>query len=127
MKNFLTLVFLIFTVSAFQAQTVYNIIQDSPNHNTLEIAIDAAELDDDLNGTGTFTVFAPTDAAFAALGQATIDALLADPTGDLATILLYHVLGEDLSSNDLLSNFTRTTLNGNLVLTLFDGIEGSCN
>jgi transforming growth factor-beta-induced protein len=50
-------------------------------------------LADDLSGEGPFTVFAPTDDAFAALPEGTVEALLEDPTGDLAQILLYHVAG----------------------------------
>ena len=74
------------------AQTVVDIVVNSPDHNTLETAVIAAELADDLSGTGPFTVFAPTDAAFAAIDPATLSALLADPTGDLATILSNHVV-----------------------------------
>ena len=64
--------------------TVVDIIVNSAVHTTLEAAVIAAELADDLSGTGPFTVFAPTDAAFAALPAGTVDALLADPTGALA-------------------------------------------
>ncbi|MFM7813967.1 MAG: fasciclin domain-containing protein, partial [Flavobacteriales bacterium] len=47
-----------------QTTTVVDIIVNSPDHTTLEAAVIAAELADDLSGTGPFTVFAPTDAAF---------------------------------------------------------------
>ena len=57
----------------------------------LVAAVTAAGLVPTLSGPGPFTVFAPTNDAFAALGQSTIDSLLADPTGQLATILTYHV------------------------------------
>jgi uncharacterized surface protein with fasciclin (FAS1) repeats len=62
---------------------------------TLLAAIDAAGLTETLKGTGPFTVFAPTDAAFEALPAGTLDELLADPTGDLTDILLYHVVPEE--------------------------------
>jgi uncharacterized surface protein with fasciclin (FAS1) repeats len=94
------------------AQTVVDIIVNSPNHNTLEAAVVAAELADDLSGPGPFTVFAPTDAAFAALPAGTVDALLMDPTGDLAKILLYHVLGGEVLSTSLSDGQTATTLLG---------------
>ncbi|MCB9295199.1 MAG: fasciclin domain-containing protein [Lewinellaceae bacterium] len=74
-------------------ETVVDIIVNSPIHETLETTVIAAELDDDLSGAGTFTVFAPTDDAFDALPAGLLDALLTDPTGTLAQILLYHVLG----------------------------------
>jgi Fasciclin domain len=51
---------------------------------TLVTAVQAAELEETLRGDGPFTVFAPTDDAFAALPAGTLDTLLADPTGDLA-------------------------------------------
>ena len=94
MKKFIFNLVLLSTLIVINsnAQTVVDIVVNSPDHNTLETAVIAAELADDLSGTGPFTVFAPTDAAFAALDPATLSALLADPTGDLATILSYHVV-----------------------------------
>ena len=92
--------------------TVVDIIVNSPDHNVLEAAVIAAELDDDLSGDGPFTVFAPTDAAFAALPAGLVDQLLMDPTGDLAQILLYHVLGAEVLSTDLVDGQTATTLEG---------------
>src|SRR6056297_3673443 len=83
------------------AQTVVDVIANSPDHETLEDAVIAAELDDDLSGAGPFTVFAPTDDAFAALGQETINALFADPTGELADILKYHVVSGKVMAGDL--------------------------
>ena len=59
---------------------------------TLVTAVQAAGLEETLRGPGPFTVFAPTDEAFAALPDGTLDTLLADPTGDLASILTYHVV-----------------------------------
>ena len=97
-----------------QAQTtVVDVVVNSEVHTTLEAAVIAAELADDLSGEGPFTVFAPTDAAFEALPEGTVDALLADPTGDLANILLYHVLGAQVFSSDLQAEQTVTMLDGN--------------
>ena len=93
-------------------QTVVDIVVASPDHNTLEAAVIAAELADDLSGPGPFTVFAPTDAAFAALPAGTVDALLQDPTGALANILLYHVLGLTALSTDLVDGMMVPTLQG---------------
>jgi uncharacterized surface protein with fasciclin (FAS1) repeats len=59
---------------------------------TLVAAVQAAELVETLKGEGPFTVFAPSDEAFAKIDKATLDALLADPQGQLTQILLYHVL-----------------------------------
>jgi uncharacterized surface protein with fasciclin (FAS1) repeats len=59
--------------------------------NTLVTAVKAAGLVDTLKGTGPFTVFAPTDEAFAKVPKATLDALLANPD-QLKQVLLYHVV-----------------------------------
>jgi uncharacterized surface protein with fasciclin (FAS1) repeats len=82
--------------------SVYDVIANSPDHNTLEAAVNAAGLKDALNGDGPFTVFAPTDAAFAALPAGTVDALLADPQGALAQVLLYHASSETITSDDII-------------------------
>jgi len=107
-----------------KAQTVVDIIVNSPDHNTLEAAVIAAELADDLSGPGPFTVFAPTDAAFAALPAGTVDALLADPSGDLTNILLYHVLGLQALSTDLVDGMLVTTLQGEEIMVTInaDGV-----
>ncbi len=104
------------------AYTVLDIIVASPDHNTLEAAVFAAELDGALSGDGPFTVFAPTDDAFAALPEGTVDALLEDPTGALAQILLYHVVGAKALSTDLSDGQMITTLNGDSVtVKIMDG------
>lgn len=90
--------------------------------NTLVAAVQAAGLVDALKGEGPFTVFAPTDDAFAKLPQSTIDALLADPTGDLTQILLYHVVPGKVMAADLSDGLQATTLQGGAVtFKLSDG------
>ncbi len=102
--------------------TVYDIIKDSEAHTTLEAAIGAANLDGALMGEGPFTVFAPTDDAFAALPEGTVEALLEDPEGDLAQILLYHVVSGTAKSTDLSDGQMITTLQGKEVtVTIMDG------
>ena len=81
--------------------TVAGIVVESEAHTILEQAVFAAELDDELSGDGPFTVFAPTDAAFGLLDDGVLDELLEEPTGDLANILLYHVLDSEGLSSDL--------------------------
>ena len=68
---------------------------------TLVSAVQAAGLEETLRGEGPFTVFAPTDDAFAALPAGTVDTLLADPTGDLADILTYHVVAGEVLAADV--------------------------
>jgi len=101
--------------------TVVDIIVNSAVHNTLETAVIAAGLADDLSGAGPFTVFAPTDAAFAALPAGTLDALLADPTGALAQVLLYHVVSGEALSSSLTNGQTITTLQGQDVTVSITG------
>ncbi len=111
-KALLLLTVLLFGIQLKAQTTVVDVVVNSPDHTILEAAVIAAELADDLSGEGPFTVFAPTDAAFAALPAGTVDALLQDPTGDLAQILLYHVLNADVRSTDLMDGQMATTLNG---------------
>jgi uncharacterized surface protein with fasciclin (FAS1) repeats len=81
------------------------------NFTTLLAAIEAANLTDTLKGEGPFTVFAPTDEAFNALPNGTIEALLND-TDALTNILLYHVAGERLMAEDVVNMTNITTLQG---------------
>ena len=92
--------------------TIVDVVVNSPDHNTLEAAVIAADLAGVLSGNGPFTLFAPTDDAFAALGQETIDALLADPSGDLTDILAYHAVAGKALSTDLSDGQMITTVNG---------------
>ena len=111
-KNFLVLAALTFSGWTLQAQTVVSIIVDSKDHNTLEAAVITAGLAEALSGEGPFTIFAPTDAAFAALPAGTIEALLADPKGALTSILTYHVSGAKAMSSDLSDGQKVQSLNG---------------
>ncbi len=114
-----------FLLSGFSlyGQTILDIVAGSADHNTLEAAVIAAELDGALAGDGTFTLFAPTDAAFAAVGQETIDALLADPTGDLADILLFHVVQGQADGTNIVDGLTISSLLGrNLTFGVSDAI-----
>ena len=75
--------------------TIVDVAVAAGSFTTLVAALQATDLDEVLaNEEGEFTVFAPSDAAFALLGQETIDALLADPD-TLSNILLYHVISGD--------------------------------
>lgn len=82
---------------------------------TLTAALEAAGLDETLRGDGPFTVFAPTDEAFDALPEGTVDTLLADPQGDLTEILTYHVIDGEVLAADVLE------MDGEMVETLQGG------
>ena len=93
--------------------TVVDVIVNSPDHNTLETAVLAAGLGGALaDPNATFSVFAPTDAAFAALDPATLDAALADPQGLLTTVLTYHVVQGYVEAGRLFDGQRMQTLQG---------------
>jgi len=80
--------------------TIVEIAQENGNFETLVTALEAAGLDSTLaDENGEFTVFAPTDDAFAALPEGTLDALLAD-TDLLTDILLYHVISDSVVGSE---------------------------
>lgn len=121
-KSLFAVMLVLFTSTAFAQSTVVDVVVNSADHNTLEAAVIAAELADDLSGEGPFALFAPTDAAFAALPEGTVETLLKEPTGDLANILLYHVVGSTVMSADLVNGQSVSTLNGkNITITYKKG------
>ena len=87
---------------------------EAGSFETLVAAVQAAELEETLRSDGPFTVFAPTDDAFAALPEGTVDTLLQDPTGDLAGILTYHVVEGAVMAADVVEMDGQqvTTVNG---------------
>ena len=100
------------TVTPSQSTTVVDVVVNSENHTTLEAAVVAAGLVETLSGDGPFTVFAPTDAAFALLPEGLVAQLLEDPTGDLTTILTHHVHSGNVLSTDLTNGMMVPTLAG---------------
>ena len=93
---------------------------------TLVAAVQAADLVDALQGDGPLTVFAPTDDAFAALPEGTVEALLADiPT--LTDILLYHVVDGRLLASDVLGLEFAATLQGSTVNFSLDNDKAMVN
>lgn len=79
---------------------------------TLVAAVQAANLTPTLSGPGPFTVFAPTDDAFAKLPEGTVANLLKEPQGDLTQILLYHVVSGKLMAADVVKQTNLTTVGG---------------
>ncbi|MDH4175896.1 MAG: fasciclin domain-containing protein [Betaproteobacteria bacterium] len=88
--------------------------------NTLVTAVKAAGLVDTLKGPGPFTVFAPTDAAFAKLPAGTLDALLKDKQ-KLAQILTYHVVSGKVMAADVKAGPVRTVEGQSLNVTTMGG------
>jgi uncharacterized surface protein with fasciclin (FAS1) repeats len=100
-----------------------NIIQNAVNsddHTTLVVAVKAAGLVDTLQGAGPFTVFAPTNAAFAKLPAGTVDSLLKpDMKPTLTKVLTYHVVAGKWSATDLIKQIAAG--NGTATLTTVSG------
>ena len=91
---------------------VLDVALEADDFNTLVTAVIEADLVSALKGDGPFTVFAPTDAAFAALPEGTLDSLLADKE-QLSNVLLYHVVSGKVMAEDVL------TMDGAMVETVF--------
>lgn len=120
MKFNLLLSLMLFSIQTlFSQNTVYNVIETSPDHNVLKNAIDLAGLNGTLQGEGPFTVFAPTDAAFNALDPAIVEEIINDPQGALTEVLLYHVLGNYTLSSGLSDGLVIETLNGESITVTF--------
>ncbi|MGM0915680.1 MAG: fasciclin domain-containing protein [Pseudomonadota bacterium] len=90
---------------------------------TLVAAVQAAGLVETLKGEGPFTVFAPTDEAFAALPEGTVESLLEEENRDqLQSILTYHVVSGKIMAEDAMAADSATTVQGqDLTITTMDG------
>ena len=87
-----------------KGKTVVETAIASPQHGTLVAAVTAADLAATLGGKGPFTVFAPTDAAFAALPAGTVDTLLKpENKATLQAVLTYHVVAGKVKAADLIA------------------------
>ncbi len=89
---------------------------------TLAAALEAAGLVDTLKSDGPFTVFAPTDAAFAKLPDGTVESLLQPENKDkLVSILTYHVVAQEVPASAVVGLDSATTVNGQDVDITLDG------
>ena len=103
------------------SMTITDIVADSSDFSTLLTAVGEAGLAESLSGDGPFTVFAPTDEAFAALPEGTLDALLKPANRDqLAAILTYHVVPAEVMAADVTPGEV-TTVNGATFMVSTDG------
>ena len=106
---------------AKQPKTVVAVAKSSPDFTTLVTAVGAANLAKALSAKGPFTVFAPTNAAFAKIPAANLDALVADKDA-LTKVLAYHVIPGRILAKDLQPTQTVTTLEGDdLTITVANG------
>ena len=101
--------------------TIVELAAATPDLSTLVTAVTQAGLVETLSGDGPFTVFAPTNAAFDALPDGTLDTLLADPTGALTEVLTYHVCEGTFMAADLSDGDTLETLLEDAEVTIMVG------
>jgi len=111
------------TLSWGAAQSIVDIAVGNEDFSTLVTAVTAAGLVDVLSGAGPFTVFAPTNAAFAALPAGALDAVLADPAL-LSAVLTYHVVAGDVRAADVVGLDRAQTVQGEfLAISVADGVK----
>ena len=104
------------------AKTVVDIAASNPDFSTLVTAVKAAGLADTLSGSGPYTVFAPTNAAFAKLPAATLASLLKPANKDqLAAILTYHVVPGTVMAKDVTPGMVKTVNGANITVTVDNG------
>jgi uncharacterized surface protein with fasciclin (FAS1) repeats len=107
--------------SAQMEKDIVDVAVEAGSFTTLTAALEAAGLVEVLQGEGPFTVFAPTDEAFAKLPEGTVEALLADKE-KLVAILTYHVVPGKVMAADVVSLSEATTVNGaSIAISTYDG------
>ncbi|AOS43137.1 Immunogenic protein MPT70 precursor [Lacunisphaera limnophila] len=120
---FVTLALATGLVASASAKTVVDIAVGSPDHTTLVAAVKAAGLVETLSGPGPFTIFAPTNAAFAKLPAGTVESLLKpENKAQLVAVLTYHVVPAKVLAADVKSG-PAPTVNGK-TLTLKVDADG---
>lgn len=106
------------------AGTIVDVASAAGTFNTLVAAVKAAGLAETLSGTGPFTVFAPTDDAFAKLPAGVLDALLLpENKALLAQILTYHVVAGMVMAADVKDGEVATVEGGMIKLSTMDGVS----
>jgi uncharacterized surface protein with fasciclin (FAS1) repeats len=104
-----------------QSKDIVDVAVEAGSFNTLAKALQAAGLVETLKGEGPFTVFAPTDDAFAKLPKGTLEALLQDKE-KLTAILTYHVVAGNVTSDQVVKLDKAKTVNGqNVAIRVKDG------
>ncbi len=107
---------------AVQAKDIVETAVSAGNFKTLATALQAAGLVDTLKGKGPFTVFAPTDAAFAKIPKADLDALLKDKA-KLAAVLTYHVVPGKVMAKDVTAGKVKTVQGSELTVSTAGGVS----
>lgn len=105
-----------------QAKDIVDTAVGAGSFKTLATALTAAGLVDTLKGKGPFTVFAPTDEAFAKIPKADLDALLKDKT-KLTAVLTYHVVAGKVMAADVKAGKVKTVQGSELTVTTMGGVK----
>jgi uncharacterized surface protein with fasciclin (FAS1) repeats len=121
MKKLITVAALTLAALSAQAKDIVDTAVANGNFKTLATALQAAGLVDTLKGKGPFTVFAPTDAAFAKVPKADLDALLKDKA-KLTAVLTYHVVPGKVMAKDVKAGKVKTVQGSELTITTMGGV-----
>ena len=121
MKKLLIVTALSVCAAAVQAKDIVDTAVAAGSFKTLATALTAAGLIDTLKGKGPFTVFAPTDAAFAKIAKADLDALLADKA-KLTAVLTYHVVPGKVMAKDVKAGKVKTVQGSEFTVATAGGV-----
>ncbi len=111
-----------------KSETIVDIAAGNPDFSTLVAALKAADLVDTLSGDGPFTVFAPTNDAFAKLPEGTVESLLKPGNKDkLTAILTYHVAAGSVPAAEVVKLNSATTVQGSDVTVTVNGSKVAVN
>jgi uncharacterized surface protein with fasciclin (FAS1) repeats len=108
-------------VMSAQAKDIVDTAVDAGSFKTLATALGAAGLIETLKGKGPFTVFAPTDEAFAKIPKADLEALLKDKA-KLTAVLTYHVVPGKVMSADVKAGKVKTVQGSDITVTTKNGV-----
>jgi uncharacterized surface protein with fasciclin (FAS1) repeats len=121
MKKLFAVAALSLAAFSAQAKDIVDTAVAAGNFKTLVTALQAAGLIDTLKGPGPFTVFAPTDAAFAKIPKDQLDALLKDKA-KLTAVLTYHVVAGKVMAKDVKAGKAKTVQGSELTLGTTGGV-----
>ena len=122
MKSFIVISTLALSAAAVQAKDIVDTAVAAGDFKTLAVALEKAGLIDTLKGKGPFTVFAPTDAAFAKVPKQDLDALLADKS-KLVAVLTYHVVPGSVMAKDVKPGKVKTVQGSDLTVSTSGGVK----
>jgi uncharacterized surface protein with fasciclin (FAS1) repeats len=122
MKKLVVVSLLAFAAAAAQSKDIVETAVAAGNFKTLAVALEKAGLIETLKGKGPFTVFAPTDEAFAKVPKADLDALLANKE-KLVAVLTYHVVPGTVMAKDVKAGAVKSVQGSNLTLSTSGGVK----